>query len=149
MQPLSPRAAEATRRAWRDLGFFYVRDDARCEWRLTGSRQGLLAFADIAEAYSQNSAFGTPSEHKHIGPHGYLELQTSDEPNIGQHAICGTQRDIARLAALIRTRLRMSAPGTQVVIREEFAPTATYSLALDVRDDKFDPASADTQLAIS
>jgi len=35
----------ATRREWRELGFFYDRDDENKVWRLTGSRAGLLRFA--------------------------------------------------------------------------------------------------------
>jgi hypothetical protein len=33
----------ATRRKWRELGFFYGRDDERRVWRLRGSRRGYCA----------------------------------------------------------------------------------------------------------
>jgi hypothetical protein len=33
----------STREEWRNLGFSYDRDDAAKEWRLRGSRDGLLA----------------------------------------------------------------------------------------------------------
>ena len=36
---------EATRRAWRALGFFCDRSDAEKEWRIVGSVKGLRKFA--------------------------------------------------------------------------------------------------------
>ena len=37
----SEAANEATRRAWRELGFFCDRNDATNEWRIVGSVKGL------------------------------------------------------------------------------------------------------------
>ena len=37
-----------TREEWRELGFFYDRDDDAKEWRLRGSRDGLRRFARLA-----------------------------------------------------------------------------------------------------
>ena len=41
----SEAANEATRRAWRELGFFCGRDAAAKEWRIVGSVKGLRRFA--------------------------------------------------------------------------------------------------------
>jgi hypothetical protein len=38
----SDAANQATKREWRELGFFYERDDHAKVWKLTGSRAGLL-----------------------------------------------------------------------------------------------------------
>jgi len=42
----------ATIREWRDLGFYYYRNDAAREWRLVGSRSGLLGFRDALFRYA-------------------------------------------------------------------------------------------------
>ena len=47
-------ANEATRKEWQDLEFFYELDDDRKEWRLIGSRSGLLKFRDLLMDYVAN-----------------------------------------------------------------------------------------------
>jgi hypothetical protein len=149
MNRLSQNTIEVTRREWRELGFFYLCDDNARRWRLTGSVQGLLRFAEIAEEYSTNRSFAPVSEHEHIGPHMYLELMTSDKPGIDGHSIHGSQQDIARLAKLVRAKLQAAKPGDQIVISAEYDPAVEYSVVLDVRDDSYDPASEDPQLVDS
>lgn len=43
---LSDATNQATKREWRELGFFYDRDDQTKVWTFTGSRTGLLRFRD-------------------------------------------------------------------------------------------------------
>jgi hypothetical protein len=142
---LSGSVAELTRAEWRELGFFYDRDDQAKEWRLTGSRQGLLAFATLLEDYSSDPRNVTLSEHDHFGPHMYLEVMTSHEPGLDDHAISGSLPDLARLGRLVRDAVT-SAPSRPIVINRQYAPSAEYSLVLNVREDGFDPASMDPQL---
>jgi hypothetical protein len=45
--PLSPKAIEATRREWRELGFFCHYRSEQAEWQITGDKQGLLKFVEL------------------------------------------------------------------------------------------------------
>jgi hypothetical protein len=136
----------ATRREWRELGFFYDRDDQAKVWKLTGSRPGLLRFRDILFSYAASTRNATQSEHEHYGPYSYLEIVTSLEAGFDEHGIRGPVADLARLAALIETKLATARPGSIVRIQEEFAIDSPYALVLDLREDEFDPAAADPLL---
>jgi hypothetical protein len=68
-----------TRREWRELGFFYDRDDVSKEWRLVGSREGLRHFAGLLRAYVADPRNEMKSEHEHYGPYMYLEVMTWPE----------------------------------------------------------------------
>jgi hypothetical protein len=137
---------EATRRDWRKLGFFYDKDSQLKEWRLVGSRQGLSRLVDILDRYAANPVNKTLSEHEHLGPYMYLEIGTWSEPVITDHWIAGTLGDLSRLAAIIRKFLDTAGTGDALKVRELFSPASDYELILLVREDGFDPASADTQL---
>lgn len=89
---------EATRREWRELGYYYDRDDDAREWLLLGSVEGLLGFASAVRRYSENPARAGLSEHEHFGPYWYLELGTWNEPTITDHWIAGPQSSLAQLA---------------------------------------------------
>lgn len=54
--------------------------------------------------------------------------------------------DLERLAKLIEAKLATAHPGSSVLIQEEFAPNSPYGLVLDLREDGFDPATADPLL---
>jgi hypothetical protein len=127
------------------IGLFYDRDVEAKEWRLTGSREGLLSFSRLLADYSAQPSNDSPSEHDHFGPHMYLEVMTWDKPNITSHAIAGTLADIRRLASIVEKGLGQVQSGL-FVIREEYAPGAEYAIVLDVREDGFDPATLDPQL---
>ena len=60
---------QATRREWRELGFFYERDDASREWRVTGSRSGLQRLRDLLLDYVADPRNRAESEHEHYGPY--------------------------------------------------------------------------------
>jgi hypothetical protein len=135
-----------TRQEWRELGFFYDRDDETRIWRLIGSRAGLLRFRDELVLYVANPKNALKSEHEHYGPYSYLEIMTWPEAGFDDHAIRGPLEDLARLARIIESKLDTSRPGSLVKVREEFAAHSPYSLVLDVREDGFDPATADVLL---
>jgi hypothetical protein len=136
----------ATRREWRELGFFYDLDDENKAWKLTGSRQGLLRFRDILRAYVDDPRNVTKSEHEHYGPYAYLEVMTWPDAGFDGHAIRGPLADLTRLAKLIEDKLATAHPGSSIRIRDEFAIDSPYALVLDLREDGFDPATADTAL---
>jgi len=143
---LSDATNRATRREWRELGFFYGRDDQTKVWKLTGSRAGLLRFRDALLSYVADPRNALKSEHEHYGPYSYLEVMTWLVAGFDNHAIRGPVADLARLAALIEAKLAIARPGYTVRIQEEFAPDSPYALVLDLREDGFDPAAADTLL---
>jgi hypothetical protein len=133
----------ATRREWRELGFFYDRDDENKVWTLTGSRAGLLRFRDVLLSYVADPRNTLESEHEHYGPYSYLEVMTSPKVGFDHHSIHGPLADLARLSALIEAKLVITQPGSTLRIREEFSPDSPYALVLDVREEGFDPAAAD------
>jgi hypothetical protein len=140
---------DATRKEWRNLGFFYDRSDDTKEWRLVGSRSGLLMFCDLLLRYVGNPRNAANSEHDHYGPYMYLEIMTATKPGIDRHAIYGALQDLRRLASLIEAKLKNTGAGSVLRIREEFAGNCEYALLLDVRDESFDPASCDPELSKS
>jgi hypothetical protein len=143
---MSRELDEVIRRQWRELGFYYEFDAQASEWRLVGSKSGLARFADLLTSYATDSRNEPLSEHKHYGPYFYLELTTSEAREINEHAICGRLTDFADLAGIVRDRLASSVAGTDFVIGGEYAPGAKTPLRFQVRDDNFDPASADPLL---
>jgi len=140
------RLREQTRSEWRELGFFYDRDEISKTWRLVGSRTGLLRFADLLRRYVADPRNEMKSEHEHYGPYMYLEIMTWPEAGMDGHSIHGTPNDLRRLAQLAEEHLTELTPGQTAEIREEFAPAAEYTLVLELRHDMFDPASADANL---
>jgi hypothetical protein len=61
-------------------------------------------------------------------------------------AIRGPLTELARLAHLIETKVAAAEPGSSLEIRDEFALKRPYRLVLDLREDEFDPATADPLL---
>ncbi len=135
-----------TRSEWRELGFFYDRDKGSKEWLLVGSRSGLLRFAELLRAYVADSRNEMKSEHEHYGPYMYLEVMTWPDAGMDEHSIHGSLKDLGRLAELVEGQLGGLKVGSTARIREEFASTAEYTLVMELRDDDFDPASADGNL---
>jgi len=143
---MDPRTKERTRAEWRDLGFFYDRDDTAKEWVVVGSRGGLLRFARLLRDYVADPRNAPKSEHAHYGPYMYLEVMTWPEPGMDDHSIHGPFADLARLALLVEERVGAMEAGRSSPIRDEFAATSAYSLVLELRGDDFDPSSPDRNL---
>ena len=136
-------ASESTRKAWRELGFFCGKNDAAKEWRIVGSVAGLRKFAAEIRAYASNPANDRLSEYTQFGPAMNLEIGTSHQPEITEQWIGGPVADLLRLATFIERSAQPNVVGKSVALRSNFSPMAPYELILDVRDDAFDPASAD------
>jgi hypothetical protein len=134
---------EATRRDWRELGFFYDRIDNNNEWVIRGSRSGLLRFARLVCEYANDPRNRQLSEHEHFGPYMYLEIGTWHVPEITRQWIAGKLDDLERLSAIISEKASKGTVGDRMLLRQEYAPNSPYELALEIRDDGFDPASAD------
>ena len=136
-------AHEVTRQAWRELGFFCGKNDAAKEWRIVGSVTGLRKFAAEIRAYASNPANDRLSEYTQLGPAMNLEIGTSHQTEITEQWIGGPLVDLLRLATFIERSAQANVVGKCVALRSNFSPMAPYELILDVRDDAFDPASAD------
>ena len=132
---------EATRRAWRELGFFCGRDKAAKEWRIVGSVQGLRKFAAEIRSYASNPAHDRLSEYTHFGPAMNLEVGTSHQTEITEQWIGGPLTEFLRLATLIERSAQDNVVGKRIALRSSFSPMSPYELILDVRDDAFDPGS--------
>ena len=137
-------ANDAMRRAWRELGFFCGRDSAAKEWRIVGSVKGLRKFAAEIRKYASNPAHDRLSEYTHFGPAMNLELGTSHQTEITEQWIGGPLADLLRLATLIERSAQANVVGKRIALRANFSPMAPYELILDVRDEAFDPALADS-----
>ena len=140
----SEAAKEATRRAWRKLGFFCGRNDAAKEWRIVGSVAGLRKFAAEIRSYASNPAHDRLSEYTQFGPAMNLEIGTSHQTEITEQWIGGPLAELLRLATCIERSAQANVVGKCIALRSNFSPMAPYELVLDVRDEAFDPASADS-----
>jgi hypothetical protein len=131
---------------WRELGFYFDQREGVKERRLVGSRQGLRHFRDLLIAYASDPRNDQESEHEHYDPFGSLKIMTAASPGMDTHAIFGPLSDLKRLADIVDTHLDAATPGAQVRISEEYAPNCEYVLILDVRQDGYDPPSAEAEL---
>lgn len=134
---------ENTRRAWRELGFFCGLDKAAKEWRIVGSVKGLKKFAAEIRKYASNPANDRLSEYMHLGPAMNLEIGTLHQAEIADQWIGGPLPALIHLASLIDQSVQANMIGKRIALRSNFSPLAPYELILDVREDAFDPASAD------
>lgn len=137
------RLNEATRAEWRNLGFFYDREDTSRTWRIVGSVTGIRKFARKVREYALNPRNETLSEHQHFGPYMYLEIGTALRPEITDHWIAGPLQSLADLATLIDQAAERAQIGDSISLRQAFAPESTYDLVIEVRHEAFDPARED------
>jgi hypothetical protein len=70
---------------------------------------------------------------------------TWPEAGMDDHAIHGPLPALAALADIVERCLTGALPGQHVRIREEFSPSSEFTLVLDMRDDGFDPAAAESE----
>lgn len=133
----------ATRREWRELGFYYDRDDDLKKWRILGTPQGLKAFARHIHEYASEPENSRVSEHIHLGPYWYLEIGTWPTPEITDHWIAGPLEALANLAVQIEQFASQASDQATLNLRSFFSPASPYELTLEVQPDGFDPALAD------
>jgi len=148
---VSPSEAtnQATRTEWRELGFFYELKVNPPSWRIVGSMQGLANFLRLLDLYAQDPRNQTLSEHVHYGPYMYLKVETAESPKIDNRSIRGPIRDLVRLRDLVAVQLQQAQSGDSFVVGHEYSALVTHPLHFEVREDAFDPASADPRLSAS
>lgn len=76
----------------------------------------------------------------------WRDATTWSEPGLSKDSIHGTLLELKHLAQLVAEKLSDPPVGSRICIREEFAPGSPYCLVLDVREEGFDPATADPML---
>jgi hypothetical protein len=135
----------ATRREWRELGFFYDRDDQAKKWRIVGSASGVKKFSGLLRRYVAEPRHAQVSEHDHFGPYMYLKIRTGTEPQLDSNAISGRIQDLAKLADLVDARVAASRQGERLVVGPEYAATSEYILEIEIREEGFDPSAADLE----
>ena len=140
----SEAAIENARRVWREMGYFCSKDKAAKEWQIVGTVKGLRKFAAEIRKYASNPAHDRLSEYMHLGPAMNLEIATWEQPEITDQWIAGPLPDLLNLARLIDLNVQANVVGRRIALRSQFSPLASYELILDVRDETFDPASADS-----
>ena len=139
----SNKINQMTQREWRELGFFYDRDDDTKEGRLQGSRAGLHKFPSALRDYAAHPGHAALSEHEHLGPYYYLEIGTWSSPEITDHWIAGPLPRLQEMADSVDTCLVAASAGDCICLRALFAPSSSHELVPQVQDDDFDPAAAD------
>jgi hypothetical protein len=144
-EPRPEMTEDQIRQQWRQLGFFCELDDEKKVWTLTASRAGLLYFPDLLFGYVADPQNASDGHQEHYGPYGSLQVMTWPEAGFDGRVIRGSLMALTHLAELIEAKLATAEPGTPILIRDEFAPDSRYTLVLDVRADKFDPASPDPE----
>jgi len=139
----SEKVNEATRSEWRELGFYYDRDDSLKCWRIFGTREGLLSLAQSIREYAAAPSSQKVSEHIHFGPYMYLEVGTWTHPEITDHWIAGPVEALALLSEAMAAAVESAEPSAPIHLRQVFAPGAPYELTLTVEPSPYDPARAD------
>lgn len=142
----SELANASTRKGWRELGFYYDFDKKNKEWRFVGSASGLEKVRNILWSYSNNPIKNTKSEHSHYGPYMYLKIMTWDTPGINDDCIQGTMNDLKMLGDLVAQKLKQALPNSVFVIKEEYSKDTRVPLVFEIKEDGFDPATADPML---
>ncbi len=92
---------------------------------------------------SRNEKFG---EHQHFSPYMYLTVVTSNEAKITDYGIFGSLIDLERLANIIRDKLKDSDVGNVFQIDSEYSKSNEAKLVFEIKEENFDPASADNFL---
>jgi hypothetical protein len=101
---------------WRQLGYYYERNDDNKEWIITASPFGVITFAQSILRYAESTRFSEYGDHEHYGPYWYLKIMTTPLPEMNENAISGTKDDLKRLYEIIREKVDNSEPGSNMDI---------------------------------
>lgn len=132
---------EQTIKEWRELKFYYQRDDNLKQWWFIGSKAGLLDFVRGLTNYANEISNKDISEHIHLGPYQYLKIITWNIPVINQNYIGGSLLDLIKLKTLIENKLSLTYAGEIFEVGEDYAIASEYSIKFFVMTDSFDPSS--------
>jgi len=128
---------------WRELGFYYDRNDEKKSWNLYGDKLGLNNLCNIIEEYVSAKENESVSEHEHLGPHQYFKIVTWSEPMITNQGIFGSFADLRSFAEMLKSRLAPANENDHFTIGNEFSETGGYNIICHIMPDGFDPASLD------
>lgn len=134
---------EHTKEDWRDLGFYYEFEKVEKRWLLIGSRAGLSKLVELIRTFVNKSQACSVGEHEHLGPYSYFTLVLADAPAITDYGVFGPLDDLLELAKVLENRIGASRPGQTIVIDAEYSSGNEAMLELFVKEDGFDPSSAD------
>ena len=136
---------EYNKTEWRELGFYYDREDKTKEWLFQGDRKGLLKLANLFRNYGKKEKNRSQFEHDHYGPYMYFKLQTVlEEKGFDKNAIYGDLEDIIELGDIVERKVKKMNIGDNESLRSEYCPESDYDLKLILEPDGFDPVSADS-----
>lgn len=135
---------EHTREDWRDLGFYYDFDKVERRWRLIGTRSGLSNLAELIRTFANKCRARSVGEHEHLGPYSYFTLVLADAPAITDYGVFGRSDDLLQLATVLDDRVFANGPGQTIVIDAEYSNENEAVLELVIKEDGFDPSSADS-----
>ena len=134
---------QVTEEEWRELGFFYEFNKEKQEWLLIGSHNGLLNLGNLLDKYVSDPRNEDLGEHEHFSPYMYLTIVTSNEAKITDYGIFGSLMDLERLADIIKDKLKSSSVGNVFQLDSEYSKINEARLVFEVKEENFDPASAD------
>jgi len=143
---MSDKLKGITQEEWRQLGYYYERDDANKKWVIVASPFGIKLFVNQLLAYANNEKNRSKSQHEHWGPYSYLKIMTLDEPGIDEHSIHGSLLDLKKLANIIKENLHDDLINKSLKIKDEYSKNCRYALEIMIKDYGFDPSSQDKQL---
>lgn len=101
---MSGKIKELTKQEWRELGFYYERDDDEKLWKFVASKNEISLFVSLLNAFSNEFKELTEFEHEHYGPYFYLKIMLLDCPGINKNCIYGSYSDMIKLANLIEEK---------------------------------------------
>lgn len=132
-----------TKQEWRQLGFFYERDEQAKKWKVVGSASGVKRLSQLLREYVADPKHAQLSEHDHYGPYMYLKVMTWTEPRLDSHSISGRIQDLAQLADLVEAKVAATPEGSRFTVGQEYAPGCEFVLEFEIRGEGFDPSTAD------
>lgn len=134
-----PRADTGER--WRALGFYHEPDATARVWRLVGARSGLETLVRMLGSQADRAEHGESVAPLAVGPYDDFRIRVWERPGIDDESIYGSAADLRRLSRLLAARLETAGPGTEFVLGPDYVPDVEYSLAIEVREEGFDPAA--------
>ncbi|MBT1449790.1 hypothetical protein KJ365_02775 [Glaciecola sp. XM2] len=143
MNKLSDKIADLTREEWKNLGFYYISDQANEKWELHGSRTGLSNLCNLLRKFaSENREYG---DHEHLMPHWYLTFTSLEDFSINKRDIGGKPEQLMRFANFFEKEVSDCRQGATVTVPKD-AFNTDYEITFTVHRDNFDPSSKDPQL---
>jgi hypothetical protein len=132
------------RENWREIGFYYQRDDVSLIWQIIGSRAGLKRLCGTLKTYVRDfDAHVRTGDRGLTGPYKYLKVVNWHMASILRDGIYGPLESIQGLATTIEEKLNLHNPGECFIIDEEYSDVNAYKLELVVREDEWDPSNVD------